>query len=334
MLEGFIIGLAVFLVLCLLILPFIILIIFSKKNYGKKADVDYIFNLKDFPDLDYVRADFKNNLNLTIRAYKFFKKGVTDYKAVILLVPGFKNNHNKYLPEIEYFTKRNYCVFSFDPCGTGKSQGDNLVGLYQIPYDALYAKKAIQADKSLNTKPLLLWGYSNGAYAVLSLIDQEVKAVAALSAFDNVNQMTVDYGVMAFGKKAKVIYPYSVVYNKCKFGKAPFGSSVKSLKNSKIPVFLAHSIDDEVVPYRNFEKLKQYNTHPLSINLSLEGRNHWIRYDNRIQRLRDKLELRLEKVKDNERKKIINCYAAVSKKIDYSLLSQVADFYDRVLERI
>lgn len=333
MIEKLILGIFFFLLLSAFVLPFFVLYIYSKKKYNKRADNEYIFDLNEFASLDYIRADFKNNRNQNLRAYKFFRKGCTDFKAVILLIPGFKNNHNKYLPEIDYFTGRGYCVFSFDPTATGKSKGESLIGLYQIPYDAQYAIKAIKEDVTLNTKPLLLWGYSNGGYAGLTLIDDGITAAAALSAFDNVNQMTVDYGVMAFGKKAKAIYTYAAIYNRFKYGKKPFSSAQENLKKHNVPVFLAHCIDDEAVPYSNFSKLKKINIHPLSVNLTLEGRSHWIRYDQKIQRLRDRLEARLEKAHDNEKKKTMCYYAAVSKKIDYELVQKVADFYDEVLNQ-
>jgi len=332
MIKWVIIGIAIFLFFTVMGFPILFLNIYSKKKYNKRADTDYIFDLKDFSNLDYKRADFYNNQGQNIRAYKFFQKDCIDSHAVILLIPGFKNNHNKYLPEIDYFVNRGYCVFSFDPTYTGKSQGNSLIGLYQIPYDAQCAVSAIKADASLNTKPLLLWGYSNGGYAALSLINNDITAVAALSAFDNVNQMTADHGVRAFGKKAKIVYPYVAVYNRLKYGKTPFKSAKENLNSYDIPVFLAHSVDDEVVPYSNFEKLKKYNTHHLSVNLSLEGRSHWIRYEYKIQLLRDKLEARLEKAQDNDKHKVMCYYAGVSKKIDYNLVSQAADFYDRVLD--
>lgn len=329
MLEWIILIIAVGILVLVLVLPFVLLGVSSAKEYNARADNDYIINIKDYKELEVQKIDFKNLSGQTLKGYKFFKND-RQYKAVILIIPGFKNNHNNYLPEIDYFTSQDYLVFSFDPTSTGKSEGKGVKGLLQIPYDAQCALEVIKQDSTLNQKPLFLWGYSNGAFASLTLInDEKVVAAASLSAFDDVNKMTVDNAVSSFGKKAILIYPYCVIFNRLKYGKNPFGSALANLKRCNKPVFLAHGTDDKVVPYTNFLNLKKYNTHPLSVNLTIQGGDHWIRYEPKVHRVRNKLRAKLQKNQGD--KDLLRCCSNISKRINFDLVKQTADFFDKLI---
>lgn len=317
----------------LIILPFILLDWFSSKQFNRKMDAPYRLDAKDY-GLESKTIDFKNRDTKTLKGYLYYKKD-QNHKALILLTPGFNNNHNNYLPEIDYFTLRGYLVFTFDPTSTGKSEGAKVKGLLQIPYDAKSALDYIKQDAWLAGFPLLLWGFSNGGYAALGLVnDDKVIAAAALSAFCDVNKMTADHAAAKFGKIAKILYPYCVIYNRLKYGKNPFGNSIDNVKKCGKPVFLAHGTVDKVVPYKNFLRLKKYNTHPLSVNISIEGGAHWIRYDSRVNSLRHKLRIRLEKASPERRADLKKYYALIAKKINLSLVKQVADFYDSALQNL
>lgn len=319
-------------VLVILTLPFALLGVSSAKQYNARADNEYLISIKEFQGLEYEKVNFKNTSGQNLTGYKFFKKG-KNYKAVILLIPGFRNNHNHYLPEIDYFTSQDYLVFSFDPTATGKSEGERVKGLLQIPYDAQRALDYIKEDAQLSDKPLFLWGYSNGGYAALALLnDKKVLAAASLSAFNTVNKMTVDNAVSSFGKQAVLICPYCVVFNRLRYGKNPFGSSLYNIKNSQKPVFLAHGSNDSVVPYSVFLSLKKSNTHPLSVNLTIEDGDHWIRYPSKMKRIKDRLKNRIEQADSENKPKIKNCYASIAKKINFELVERVTKFYDKVLD--
>ncbi|NLC16637.1 MAG: prolyl oligopeptidase family serine peptidase [Clostridiales bacterium] len=321
-------------VLVILVLPFALLGVSSAKQYNLRADNEYLISIKEFEGLEYEKVGFKNNNGQNLTGYKFFKKG-KNYKAVILLIPGFKNNHNHYLPEIDYFTSQDYLVFSFDPTATGRSEGDRVRGLLQIPFDAQCALNYIKQDASLGGKPLFLWGFSNGGYAALALLnDDKVLAAASLSAFNAVNKMTVDNAVLSFGKQAVLICPYCAVFNRLKYGKNPFGSALSKIKTCRKPVFLAHGSHDSVVPYKAFLGLQKHNTHPLSVNLTVEGGDHWIRYPNKIKKIKDRLKIRLEQADSETKPKIKKCYASIAKKINFELAERITKFYDSVLEQI
>jgi pimeloyl-ACP methyl ester carboxylesterase len=314
-----------------IILPFIMLDRFSAKQFSKKMDASYRLEAKDF-GLEFEKVGFKNRDGKNLKGCIYFKKG-RDSKDLILLIPGFKNNHNNYLPEIEYFTSRGYLVFSFDPASTGKSEGAGVKGLLQIPYDAQSALEHIKQDARLNSYPLLLWGFSNGGYAALGLInDQKVTAAAALSAFCDINGMTVDHAVLSFGKLARMLYPYCVIYNRLKYGKNPFGKSPDNLRKCGKPVFLAHGTADKAVPYINFLKLRKCNDHSLSVNLSIEGGEHWIRYESRVNSLRHKIRKRLEIAPSEKKAELKKYYAFVARKINFELVKKIADFYDAALQ--
>ncbi|HEY8424077.1 MAG TPA: alpha/beta hydrolase [Clostridia bacterium] len=327
MFEYILIAIAEFLVLNI---PFVILAILSDKQYNKRSDERYFLNADLFQGLRYQEISFLNIQGQNLKGYKYFKD--TDYKAVILLIPGIKNNHTHYLPEIDYFASRGFLVFAFDPAATGLSEGKGSKGLLQIPYDAKSALNYIKQDPELNNKPLFLWGFSNGAYAALALANApKVLAVASLSAFDDVNKMTADYAALKFGKIAKIIYPYCVIFNRLKYGKNPFGSASSNLKKCSKPVFLTHGTDDKVVPYKNFLRLKKYNSRPQSVSLSIKGGDHWIRYAPKAHRLKIKLKARLENGQ-GDMENLKRYYAVVCKKINCGLIDQIADFFQNILK--
>lgn len=315
------------------VLPFILLDRFSAKQFNRRMDNPYRLEPKDF-GLEYQEIYFKNLDGKNLKGYKYYKKG-GEPKALILLTPGFKNNHNHYLPEIEYFASRGYLVFAFDSTAVGRSEGDRVKGLLQIPLDACAALEHIKQDAELNRYPLLLWGYSNGAYATLCLInDQKVAAAASLSAFNDLNMMTADYAVSNFGKIAKLLYPYCVVYNRLKYGKNPFGKAVDNVKKIDKPLFLAHGAADEVVPYKNFLRIKKYNAHPLSVNISIDDRGHWIRYTARVNNLRNKLREKLDNAPLERKADLRKYYYFVARNIDFELVEKTADFFDNVIQNI
>lgn len=331
--EWWIISILIFLIAVLISGPFVFLHIFNRNYYGHRAAEDYFFNPKAFSDIAYTRKDFISEKN-TLRAYNYFSKTNSNIKAVILLIVGIKNNHNEYLPEIDYFVSRGYCVFSFDPTGTGKSQGKNIKKLVQISIDAGNAINAIMQDSEFKDLPLFLWGYSNGGFAALSLLayGYKISAVAALSAYNTTYRMMLDYSKNIIGHSSFIIYPFTLIYTRIACGKNNFSSARKGLKSANIPVCLAHSRDDEVIPFANFEKLKKVIKNPYSVFIEYNDRNHWIRFVPKVQKERAKAEKCLNLATPEDKCQYLRNLAKISYNVDQELLCKTADFYDSVIE--
>lgn len=170
--------------------------------------------------------------------------------GLIVLVPGFRAGGDNYLWQISELLDYGWAVFTFDPTGTLRSQGESQVGFSQTVFDLEAALKYVEKSGCFGYNELVLIGHSRGAYAACCVLEQEheVAAVVSISgansAMEAIMEMSTDtVGLISYGNYG-FLWLYQVML---------FGSDTVNLDASRIisrgavPVLIVHGSADKQV---------------------------------------------------------------------------------------
>ena len=158
--------------------------------------------------------------------------------GTVIFCHGNAGNISHRLDTIKLFNSINLNVFIFDYRGYGKSSGfPTEKGLYldaEAAYDYLVMRNGIDKGK------ITLYGESLGGAVVYDLaLKRNVSAVITFGTFSSVADMT------------KVVFPGLPIG---KFLSIKFNTILK-IKQVNCPKLIIHSINDEIVPYSQGQKL-------------------------------------------------------------------------------
>lgn len=190
-----------------------------------------------------------------------------DRKPTILFSHGNGGNICYFFDMLIPVAKKGYGIFIYDYEGYGNSEGfpyEN--GLYN---DLRSAKKFLNIEKDTSDKDIILWGLSIGG-AVTSKIANEgdFKAVILQSTFTNIKDM----GKYTVKKVTKLKGAEHIV------ALVPFFQNFNT--NDRIdkitePLFIIHSIDDNMIPYTMSVKLHSKNSNSKLILVYEDGHNDY-----------------------------------------------------------
>ncbi len=255
--------LAVILVV-LVVIPTIATIVTHKYYFDKRINhknnyFEYITSINE----DFIKEDvyFTSDDGQELHGAFYSQEGNDDPKGLIIWVHGMFLNHENYLVEIEWLTKQNYVVFSYDNTGVDDSEGESLKGLAQSPIDLSYALSYLYDNDIYQDIPNILVGHSWGGFAVSSVyeldIPYEVDGIVSLAGFwQNVNVIE-DIARNHVGFAVSLMHLPLVVYEYSIFGENSSLDGITGLSNIDAPVLIIHSEDDEVVAFeQNFNVYK------------------------------------------------------------------------------
>lgn len=254
-------------------------------------------------------------------------------KALVVLVHGFHSGADDYLSIIEFFVKNNYSVFAYDGTGTYDSEGDSTVGMCQALADLDNTLEYISNSSRFKNMPLMLFGYSCGGYAATSVLAlrNNIMAVAAIAPVNNCFMLILDKGKQYMGKFATEGLPevFLSAYQGILFDKYSTLSGVKGINRAKIPVFIAHGINDSVISFdtqsiiAHRDEIKNINVR-YYITSGLTGGHETVWHSERSAKYRLKVAKDLEMLKIEEGKEFsersIERYV---KTVDHKLYSEV-----------
>lgn len=181
-----------------------------------------------------------------------------DSKKAVVIVHGYKGNRTQMPGISKYYHDRGYNVLRPDLRGHGESEGEYIGYGWHERLDLVqwidYLKEETGAEE------IILHGFSMGAATVLMTsgeeLPQEVKAVVADSGYTNVmdelsHQLKYLYNLPSFPimQVTSLITDARVGYN---FTEA---SALEQVKKNKVPLFIIHGADDELVPTHMAEAL-------------------------------------------------------------------------------
>lgn len=204
--------------------------------------------------LDYEAVSFIVKDNLTLRGWFIPNQQKNSKAKTIILLHGYPADKGNILPGLSFLSKE-YNLFLFDFRSLGQSDGR---------YSTMGAKEtedllaAIRFLKSRGIDEVGIWGFSvGGAVALMTAPHSpEIKAIISESSYAELHLMTSQLYKIPFLK-----YPLGWLTGF--WAKIFWGidikdvSPAKAVKNLDIPIFIIHSLTDEVIPFSHALYLKE-----------------------------------------------------------------------------
>ncbi len=174
-------------------------------------------------------------------------------KATILFFHGNAGNISHRMDYLPMFHRLGYNTLIFDYQGYGKSSGaPSELGTYQ---DAIATCQFLTEEKNISPAEIILFGESlGGAIAAWLAADKNSGLLVLASTFTSVPDM------------AEKIYPFLPVRLIARINY----NTLESLQSITSPVFVAHSPQDEVIPFEHGQRLYQAAAEPKQF-LTLQG---------------------------------------------------------------
>jgi uncharacterized protein len=159
-------------------------------------------------------------------------------KGVVLFFHGNRQNINRYAKYAPAFTKNNYEVWMMDYPGFGKSTGERTE---EILYDdALLLYRMARANFSPDS--IIIYGKSIGSGIAAEL--------AAVRDCKMLMLETPYYSMRSLASHYFPVYPVASIFNYS----FPINEYFEKIT---APVIIFHGADDEIIPYKQSEKLVQ-----------------------------------------------------------------------------
>lgn len=172
-------------------------------------------------------------------------------KPCILYCHGNSGNISHRKAIVDLCQEVNISLFLFDYRGYGLSQGTpSLRGICQ---DGEYAYQTL---KNLTQQKIILWGESIGGCVAIHLATKyPCYRLLLLSTFVDLATLAWEKG----GVLGKVAYPFLDFSNR------------KKISSVNIPVLIAHSKEDTLIPYSHAERLYEAIPHPWKKLVTIKG---------------------------------------------------------------
>ena len=204
----------------------------------------------DFSSLSNRKEFTIKHNKLNLQAY-FYEQ--VNPKGLVIATHGVSSFADSDQSQIHnYFVNKGWDVLTFDMVGCGRSEGKNMVGLYESKYIVDSVLNYVSNDELLKEMPICLIGHSWGAYGVASSSKnhEKVCAIAALSGYNTPNEMMYEYvknhqsTAFVLGKPG-LDFSLGVMKGQKAFNKA--SSEVK--KHKDINYMIVQGSDDDIVYY-------------------------------------------------------------------------------------
>ena len=209
-----------------------------------------IVNTPDQIGLAYESVEIATENNETLHAWYV---PAPEAKATILFFHGNAGNISHRMDYLPMFHRLGYNTLIFDYQGYGQSSGSpSEIGTYQ---DATATWQFLTEVKNIAPAEIVLFGESLGGAIAAWLAAKENPGLLVLaSVFTSVPDM------------AEKIYPFLPVRLIARFNY----NTLESLQSVTSPVFVAHSPQDEIVPFEHSQILFQAAAEPKQF-LELQG---------------------------------------------------------------
>lgn len=198
-------------------------------------------------------------------------------KATILILHGVSESKIAGLQMAKEFHNRGYHVFLYDSRRHGESGGRYCTYGYHEKFDAQIAIDYLLSRKDLQVGKIGLFGWSMGAAVAIqvAVIDNRIVAVVAESGFATLRTVFDDY------QKRMIKLPWhylrNMVIKRSEYlahFKANDVAPVEAVKNLRIPIFLLHGTEDNLIKYNYSEKVYNAANEPRELWLIPGARHH------------------------------------------------------------
>jgi len=252
---------------------------FDQRYTTSPADA---FVIEDFPYLHRTRHTFTSNDGQMLVGY-FYNNPLLSArkKAVVIFAHGLGSGGQRgYMEIFDFLANHGYTVFAYDATGNDESEGAVVGGLPQGVIDLKYAIDYVRSIETLRDCPILLMGYSWGAYSVSNVLNYhpDVKAVAALAGFNRSTDLMEDRGKKLAGKWAGLLLPFASMHEYAMYGNYAFCTAMRGFANSDCQVMIVHGERDTTVPiqYGYETYYRKYGSDPRFTFKKYPSRDHGI----------------------------------------------------------
>lgn len=173
-------------------------------------------------------------------------------KALAIMVHGFRDDQGCFSLLVQSFTENGFSVLTFDGTAAGTSDGDSIVGMEQARYDTLAALDYVNSRGDTAGVPVVLFGYSMGAYGVLTAMNDVSPAPAAVVAVAGYNATTdlmVGHAQRYISVFANLGRPFLWLRDYMNVGADAGKTAAEALEAANMPVLLIQGAEDQAVPY-------------------------------------------------------------------------------------
>ncbi|MBO4385154.1 MAG: alpha/beta fold hydrolase [Clostridia bacterium] len=178
-----------------------------------------------------------------------YGRGASD---LIVFVSGFRAIQDDYLPLVKALIAEDFAVFTFDPTGVGRSEGEDQVSYAQIVHDLDACLDFIDENGHFGCTRISIVGHSRGGFAACmeaSRVDSVVAAGGLASNMDGV----LHGAYTKVGGLAYLNYPMLWLWQTAKFGQTDTNmDAITALMSCDTDVLIIQGTLDESVPKNRF----------------------------------------------------------------------------------
>lgn len=300
------------------------------------------YKVSDFDGLHRNKHSFKSNNGQKLTGYMYYSDYTTNPKAVIILSHGYGGGgQTTYMDCTNYLCAHGFYVFAYDCTGNDESEGTGIIGFPQGIIDLHSAINYVESLEEYKSFPLMLFGHSWGAYSTANVLyyHPEVKAVVAISGFNQSAEMIKSQGHRYAPGSEDGLIPYVNNYEQAKFGKFSSSTALRAFENSNANVYIIHSYDDKVVPIEAGYQLyyNKYSGNPRFTFESYNYRGHGtVYYSDEGRIYTEEFEKEWNKfLKENPSEELKQAYIDAhidrsiwNNRLDKNLFNRLIDFYN------
>ena len=174
---------------------------------------------------------------------------------LVLITPGFHAGADDFLWQVRSFLDMGYSVFVFDATGHCGSEGKSAVGFPQLLADVEAALNHIENNGRFGYNHIVLFGHSQGGYAVTCALesDFDVSAVVSVSGINSAMDGIIGKAKEFAGPVVYGNYGFLWLYQTMLFGgDIANRKACDAINESGVPVLIVHGTADTTVPMDAF----------------------------------------------------------------------------------
>lgn len=174
---------------------------------------------------------------------------------LVLIAPGFHAGADNFLWQVRSLLDYGWSVFIFDATGHCNSEGDSAVGFPQLLSDVESALNYIENNDRFGYNNIVLFGHSQGGYAVTCALssDFDISAVVSVSGLNSAMDGIIGKAKSFAGPVVYGNYGFLWLYQVMLFGgDVANRSAVDAINESGVPVLIVHGTGDTAVPMDQF----------------------------------------------------------------------------------
>ena len=234
--------------------------------------------MSDYKNLERTRFEFKTRNDNQLVGYLYENKNIEE-KGLVVFAHGLGGGGQRgYLEIFNFLSNNGYYVFAYDATANDESQGKVVGGLPQGIIDLDYAINFTKTIGKIKDLPLMLMGFSWGAYSVSNVLNyqDDVKAVVAISGWNESLDLVKHYSNEYVGFLSDMSLPFVHVYETVKYGKYASSKAMDAFEKTSAKVMIVHSEDDETVPIKyGYDKYyEKYSKDDRFVFKHYENRGH------------------------------------------------------------